>query len=200
MKLKELKCKNCGATLKIEEGITQVNCEFCHTKFAVEDAYHDGYKFEKGRIKAQNEQIEQDMENLNEFMNNNPIGKANKITMIIASIIFVLIFGFALFGIISGFSSAQTSHNEFEIRKFNNSFEMYIGTEYGSSVGWLIDEVVTNNKTNQKRKITLKYKDTETKNPEKIKEVKKQLDEWKEYEVSFEYDEDGYIYLVAIED
>lgn len=200
MRLKELKCKNCGATLKIEESATKVNCEFCHTSFAVEDAYHDGYKFEKGRMKAQNEQIEQNMEHINNFLKNNPISKAHKVTTIIASIIFVLIFGGALFGIISGFSSAQNSHDEFEIRRFNDNFEMYIGTEYGSSVGRLIDEIVTNNKTNQKRKITLKYKDTETKNPEKIKDVKKQLDGWTKYEVSFEYDEDGYIYLVTIEE
>ena len=200
MRLKELKCKNCGATLKIEESVTQVNCEFCHTTFAVEDAYHDGYKFEKGRMKAQNEQIEQNMEHINNFLKNNPIGKAHKVTTIIASIIFVLIFGGVLFGIIFGFSSAQNSHDEFEIRKFNNSYEMYVGTEYGSSVGRLIDEVVINNKTNQNKKITVKYKNIETKDPEEMKNIKKQLDEWTKYEISFEYDKDGYIYFILIEE
>ena len=58
MRLKELKCKNCGANVKVEKNVSQAKCDFCQTTFAVEDAYHDGYKFEKGRMKAHSEQIE----------------------------------------------------------------------------------------------------------------------------------------------
>ena len=78
MRLKELKCKNCGATLKVEENVDKVKCDFCHTSFAVEDAYHDGYKFEKGRMQAQNEQFEKNIEHVTNFLNNNPLGKADR--------------------------------------------------------------------------------------------------------------------------
>ena len=45
MKLVELKCKNCGAQLKVEEGTSQVKCEFCGSTFSVDDAYNEGYKY-----------------------------------------------------------------------------------------------------------------------------------------------------------
>ena len=43
MKLVELKCNNCGAQLKVEEGTSQVKCEFCGSTFSVDDAYNEGY-------------------------------------------------------------------------------------------------------------------------------------------------------------
>ena len=33
-----------------------------------------------------------------------------------------------------------------------------------------------------------------------MKEIKKQLDMWTKYEVTFEYDEKGFIYLATIEE
>ena len=38
MKFVELKCKNCGAKLEVEEGATQVTCKFCGTTFSIDDA------------------------------------------------------------------------------------------------------------------------------------------------------------------
>ena len=86
------------------------------------------------------------------------------------------------------------------LTRFNSSFEMYMGTEYGSSVGRLLDEIITNNKKNEDNLVTVKFKETNTKDPEEIKNLKKQLDEWTKYEVSFEYDDDGLIYLATIEE
>lgn len=64
MKLIELKCKNCGAILKVDENSNNVNCEFCHAKFKLDDEVkhvqydnmeQSGYEFEKGRLRAQQE-------------------------------------------------------------------------------------------------------------------------------------------------
>ena len=66
MKLVELKCKNCGNTLKINENFSSdiITCEYCHTSFKIDneskkikilDAKEFGYEFEKGRMKAKNE-------------------------------------------------------------------------------------------------------------------------------------------------
>ncbi len=57
MKLVELKCKNCGANLKVEENAKEVTCNFCNTTFSIETMEKDGYEFEKGRIKAQKEEL-----------------------------------------------------------------------------------------------------------------------------------------------
>lgn len=64
MKLIELKCKNCGAILEVEDEEKNITCQYCKAKFKLDDEiqhvkYDDmeqaGYEFEKGRIKAQNE-------------------------------------------------------------------------------------------------------------------------------------------------
>lgn len=64
MKLIELKCKNCGAILEVEKDEKNITCQYCKAKFKFDDEvqhikYDDmeqaGYEFEKGRIKAQNE-------------------------------------------------------------------------------------------------------------------------------------------------
>lgn len=196
MRLRELKCENCGAVLKVEDNVTKVKCEFCKTEFAVEDAYHAGYKFEKGRMKAQTENLEENLEQAQEmleaFHKSSPIPK-----IVIGFIITVFITVFIII-FVTIFKELFTV-SEFDINRFNNTYEMYNGTEYGSSVGRLIDEVSTNNKKNKKQQITIKYKDVTTKEPEKMKEIKSELDDWTKYEVTFEYDDDGFIYQATIE-
>lgn len=67
MRLIELKCKNCGSILKVDANNTDVNCEFCHAKFKLDDEVkhiqydnmeQSGYEFEKGRLKAQQEYLD----------------------------------------------------------------------------------------------------------------------------------------------
>ena len=216
MRLKELKCKNCGATLEVEENAQQVKCKFCNTTFAVEDAYTDGYKYEKGRLKAQNEQLEKHMENAKGILA--PVGKVFAAHYIITAVVGIVIFLIiAIIGISMVFSFNKDKDNiknnndavvedmenfmsEFDIRVFNNNFEMYKGTEYGSSVGRLLDEISTNNKKNAKNQVTVVFKETTTKEPEEMKNIKKQLGDWTEYEVSFDYNDAGLIYQATIEE
>ena len=65
MKLVEMKCKNCGAQLKVNLEQKHSYCQFCGAEFYIDDEvqhikYDDmeqaGYEFEKGRIKAQQEE------------------------------------------------------------------------------------------------------------------------------------------------
>ena len=218
MKLKELKCKNYGATLKVEEEVTQVKCEFCHTTFAVEDAYSDGYKYEKGRLKAHSEHMEKNLEQAKGFLA--PIAKIFAAHYIVTAIIGIIIFSVVITTIISIIVTANSQINEndingnnkevinkmedamdkYEIKSFNSTYELYVGTEYGSSVGRLIDKISTNNKKNKNYQVTVKYNETETKDTEELKELKKKFDDWTKYEISFEYNEEGIIYLAVIED
>ena len=64
MKLVELKCKNCGATLKADPELDEITCKYCQTTFKIDDEVkhvkfddmeQNGYEFEKGRIRAQQE-------------------------------------------------------------------------------------------------------------------------------------------------
>lgn len=64
MKLIEMKCKNCGAKLKVDSEAKEAHCEFCGVDFKIDDEvqHHKfddmeqaGYEFEKGKIRAQKE-------------------------------------------------------------------------------------------------------------------------------------------------
>lgn len=64
MKLVEMKCKNCGANLKVNVEVKDAYCQFCGTEFKIDDEVQhvqydnmeqSGYEFEKGRIRAQQE-------------------------------------------------------------------------------------------------------------------------------------------------
>lgn len=65
MKLITTKCPHCGGAMQIDEQFKKVVCPFCDTVFVVDDekqhvqidgAEQAGYEFEKGRIKAQQEE------------------------------------------------------------------------------------------------------------------------------------------------
>ena len=67
MKLIEMKCKNCGAKLKVNSDEKEAHCDFCGIDFKIDDEVHhikyddmeqSGYEFEKGKIRAR-EELEQ---------------------------------------------------------------------------------------------------------------------------------------------
>ena len=94
----------------------------------------------------------------------------------------------------------MNSIDSFEVARFNNSFEIYVGTNNGLQVSSLIDEVQTNNRINKDKLIEFEYKDVKTKNPDEIIKIKKDLDDWTNYEITFEYDKNGMIDYVLMEE
>lgn len=87
---------------------------------------------------------------------------------------------------------------QLDISKFNNNFKIYSGTNKGGQIIALLDNIITSNKTKE-RKITVKYKETETKDESEIKNIKRDIDTFNNYEVTFEYDADGFINEAIIE-
>ena len=210
MELKELKCKNCGASLKVEENAKEVNCKFCHTTFAVETAENTGYEFEKGRIKAQKEELQNKMKDVSDAVKNadiniNPdeVAKTMKWPLIIFGIVFALMF---ISGVVFFISVAvgmnkgiKTSSDKFAVSAFNSGYEMDTGTQPYIFLEDTLNDVITDNKKG-KHTITVVYNDTKTSNPEEIKKLKNSLDKSKEYEISFDYDDKGFINKMTIED
>ena len=88
--------------------------------------------------------------------------------------------------------------SDFDKRMFNSSYEVYAGSSNGSRVKIVIDKVITNNKT-EERKITVKYNDIETLNEEEIRNIKRNFETFDECEIIYEYDENGFINKVIIE-
>lgn len=205
MDLKELKCKNCGAKIELEEGKTEATCKYCNTTFKVDDEYSKAYNYTKGVLKAQNEQMQ---ENLNEY-NNSTIGKASKaITAVIFFLVFIVIvtiIGVSIYDITSSTAKNnktnivnKSDYDEFDVEMFNSSFSGYNGTKRTFFIKSYLDKIVTNNKTEKEHIITVKYLDKETSDPDEIVAIKKSLAENGEYELSMDYDKNGFFNKLTI--
>lgn len=101
---------------------------------------------------------------------------------------------------IFNFENINSIIEDSDVDSFNWDFEMYNGTQYKMFTSNLIDKIVTNNKTNPKHLITVKYGDLTTNVPNEIKNIKTNLKDNNKYEISFEYDENGFIYEVLFEE
>ena len=93
------------------------------------------------------------------------------------------------------------SDNKIDVSNFNGHIEIYSGTASRLFAETILDNIVTSNKKND-RKITVKYNKIETKDTTEIKNIKKKIHNMKvsdQFDISCEYDKDGYIYEVIIE-
>ncbi len=208
MELKELKCKNCGAKIELEEGKTEATCKYCNTTFKVDDEYSKAYNYTKGVLKAQSEQMQ---ENLKAFSNSKTGKTAKKVASAMA-LIYLIIFIVAatiIGSVIYNISSSITKNNkanivnksdydEFDVEMFNSSFSGYNGTKSTFFIKSYLDKIVTNNKTEKEHIITVKYLDKETSDPDEIVAIKKSLAENGEYELSMDYDKNGFFNKLTI--
>lgn len=94
--------------------------------------------------------------------------------------------------------SNQTS--QADVKSFNRDYELYSGTGSRLMVRSILDTVVTNNKTNSARIITVVYNTTTTTDPNEIVILKQSFELGKEYEVMLDYGTDGYVNKVTILD
>ena len=83
-------------------------------------------------------------------------------------------------------------------RSFNLAFELRDGTVWNTTVQQVIDMVIESNQKND-RKISVKYNDTATKDAAELRQMKRNFDSSKKYEIYLEYDNDGYVNQVVIE-
>lgn len=83
---------------------------------------------------------------------------------------------------------------------FNSGLTYAEGTKATIFVENILDTIVTKNKLNKDMLITVVYKKKKTTDVNEIKAIKKSLKQWSEYEVSVDYDDEGYITKITIED
>lgn len=101
----------------------------------------------------------------------------------------------------------EMEQEELESKKksFNYTFETYQGTESKTATGWQIDKVIQNNKTNNEHLVEVVFDGTSYgTDSDKIKEIKNSLRDFngykiQYYEISLDYDDNGYVYKVTIE-
>lgn len=93
-----------------------------------------------------------------------------------------------------------------EIDDFNRDFEVWVGTETEDGASFQIDTVIKNNKKNSSHLIEVVFDGTSYgTDPSSIQSIKNSLSTWtadnhlQHYEVSVDYDSNGYINRVTIE-
>lgn len=99
--------------------------------------------------------------------------------------------------IVESFENNNLS-NSTGVDGFNNQISDYQGTQIGTVANKTLDTAITINNT-QDRKLTVQYNNIETQDVDEIKNIKQYLNNFDSYEISFKYDDDGYIYKVILE-
>ena len=92
----------------------------------------------------------------------------------------------------------RTENESIDVDMFNIPFSGMNGQKSTFFINDYLDKIVTNNKKQQEHIITVKYQDKETSNPDEIIAIKKSLDESKQYELSTDYDQAGFINKLTI--
>ena len=205
--MQKLKCESCGGNIKIEDNEEFATCPFCQTKYKLNETKNIYIKLDDNT----KELLEHSMHNF---------GKISKMALIPFAVVFIIILIVA-FTIIFNISKAvkTNNHNNNEkttekamedtidnIKKtinktsFNSKFEPYSGTQSKFFIESLLDNAVTNNKTNKELLVTIIYKENVTTDPDEIINIKHSLKDNTKYEIKLDYDEDNYVNKITIED
>lgn len=84
-------------------------------------------------------------------------------------------------------------------KDFNFPFEHYAGTQPGAFLESFLTDIITHNTKNTKYPLEVMYNNKSYgTNPSELKKVKDKFQTFTKYEVTFEYDNDGYIIKVKI--
>ena len=195
--MKKLNCSSCGAELRIEENKEYAVCDHCGTRYKLNEDLNINIKLD---------------DNVKDVINTSfgTVNKASKF-MFVPIFIFVIAFSLILF---IGIRSINRSRNNSEENKkqqqeninkqqeevkkdvFNFQFVNDNGTKSAFLLESTLDEIIQSNKL-YNRKVTLVYNGKETTDETEIINIKHSLEG--DYEVSLDYDSEGFIYKIIVD-
>ncbi len=202
--MKNLKCSSCGAKLQVDENNEYAVCDHCGSKYKLNEDLNVNIKLD---------------DNVKEVLNNglgtfNNISKIALIPIIIIVIIVLLLFVFGVTNINKNGKISEKTQQQIEDKTkeqeeiiksqqeeskkalFNFQFTNDNGTKSAFFLESTLDEIIQSNKTYDK-KVILVFDGLETVDESKIIEIKHSLNG--NYEVSFNYDSDGYINKIIVD-
>ncbi len=178
--MKSLKCTSCGANLRVEESKEYAVCDHCGSKYKLNDDLTINIKLD---------------DNMKEIINTG-LGTAKHVSKFMLIPIFLITI-IVIVGVVFSFMSFSSNSSKWDKNKFNNQFIYDNGTKHAIFVTKTLDTIVQSNKT-QKKQIVLVFNQKEVKEEKEIIDIKHSLDG--NYEVSFNYDEDGYINKIIVDE
>lgn len=196
--MKKLRCTSCGAELKIEDNNEYAVCEHCGSKYKLNEDLNINIKVDDSVKEVINNGIE--------------ASKHFSLFLLIPVVLFVMIIIVGVFFAFKTYNDSKKSQDIFN-EKFNDSREQFnemvekdsfnfqfnsaAGTKSGFLLKSTLDKVIKSNKTNS-RQVTLVYNGNSTTNENEIIEIKHELVERDDYEVSVNYDDDGYVFEIVV--
>ncbi len=202
--MKKLRCSSCGAELQVEDNKEYAFCSHCGSKYKLNEDLNVNIKLDDNVKNVINDGLKT-FNHMSKFMLI-PIG--------IFVIVFILIicFGFITANknrekLESKSRTSEQQFNQFEEQleeqlertiknTFNSKFSNYNGTKTAFFVESILDGIIQSNKIYDK-KVILVFNGDETTTESEIINIKKSLKG--NYEVSLNYDADGYINKVIID-
>lgn len=196
--MRKLKCTSCGAELKIDDNKEYAVCEHCRSKYKLNEDLNINIKLD---------------DNVKDILNTGMgVAKGFSKFMFLPIIVFVIIFISIIFFAIkseSDFNKEQqkskeeyaerTKKQKEESDKYNFNFQFINsnGTKSKFLLGYILDDVIESNKTHD-RQVKLVFNGKATKDENEILDIKHNLEEDAQYEVSLNY-KDGYINEIKVD-
>ena len=202
--MKKLKCSSCGAELHVEDNKEYAVCNHCGSRYKLNEDLNVNIKLD---------------DNMKEVLNNGlgTVKNASKVMIIpfiLFALIFIAIFVFGFININKSKKSAEENREKIheqvkeqneiinkqqeEAKKemFNFQFANDNGTKSAFFLESTLDEIIESNKT-QDRLVTLVFNGKEVTEESEIINIKHSLKG--DYEVSFNYDDEGYINKIIVD-
>lgn len=194
--MKKLRCTSCGADLKLEANKEYAICEHCGTKYQLNDDLNINIKIDDDIKKVITSSA-----------------KVSSKLMLIPILVFVAIIACIVFFVIktkTDFSNKidiNRQNNEEKIKElneesekqfFNLKFTSASGTKNTFFLKTILDDIINSNKVYD-RKIALIFNNKSTTNESEIIQIKHSLNDKDSFEVSKNYDDDGYISEIKVE-
>ena len=188
--MEKLKCSSCGAELEVEDNKEYAKCNHCGTRYKLNKDLNVNIKLDDSIKEKLNDQLE---------MVTTP-----KTTIISIAVIFIIgaiicVVGASTFSFKNDNTfNEERAKQEEESNQDHFNFQFYgsNGTQSAFFLEHTWDEIIQSNKTND-RKVSLVFNGTETIDESEIINIKHSLDG--DYEVSINYDEDGYINKIIVD-
>ncbi len=195
--MEKLKCESCGGDLLVDDDKEYATCPYCGTKYKLNDDV--------------NVNIKMDNVMKNAIDTRDVVAKRFSKIMIIPIVFFIIIFCTIVFMSIKSIrdfkeeedksrieyeQKAKEQEEESKRYSFNFQFTGDNGTQDAFFLESTLDEMIQSNKTND-RLVTLVFEGKEVTDESEIIEIKHSLDG--KYEVSFNYDDDGYIDKIIVD-
>ena len=206
--MEKLKCNSCGGEMTIDESKEYATCKYCGMKYKLNDDLNVNIKID---------------DSVKDVLNTGlSTAKHFSLFILFPIIVFIIIIATAIIFTFKTsnenkdfFNDAEEkindmyddikNNNEVDVdiddvskARFNLYFTNQNGTQYKMLVENLLDHIIDSNKK-YNRKIVLVYGDISTTDENEIINIKHKLDKPK-YEVRIDYDSDGYVNKITLED